>query len=72
MTCCLHQSWPYYLPLTFSYWRKHMRSAVKFAASVKTLIRKVGVDACIEMGPHPILCGGCDIPNLSSLLIVTS
>ncbi|MFO1456197.1 MAG: SDR family NAD(P)-dependent oxidoreductase [Steroidobacteraceae bacterium] len=38
------------------YWRRHLRSAVRFAESLATL-RELKPDLCIEVGPHPALLG---------------
>ncbi len=37
------------------YWVEHMRSPVRFGASLQALAR-LGVTHCIEIGPHPVLC----------------
>ena len=38
------------------YWRKHMREAVRFSDSMRTLAAQ-GVTHYIEVGPHPVLSG---------------
>lgn len=37
-----------------SYWRKHLRAAVRFADGVAEL-KAMKVDLCLEIGPHPTL-----------------
>jgi acyl transferase domain-containing protein/acyl carrier protein len=39
-----------------SYWRRHLREPVRFAASVDALWRQ-GVRIFVEAGPHPVLLG---------------
>ncbi|HSI40015.1 MAG TPA: SDR family NAD(P)-dependent oxidoreductase [Xanthobacteraceae bacterium] len=39
-----------------TYWRRHAREPVRFAASVAAL-RQAGVTALVEIGPHPTLLG---------------
>jgi len=39
-----------------SYWRRHVREAVQFAESIKTLYEK-GYRVFVEIGPHPTLLG---------------
>src|SRR5262249_21182055 len=41
---------------TPGYWRRHLREAVRFGAGIQAL-RHEGVDALIEIGPHPTLLG---------------
>ncbi len=41
---------------TAVYWISHLRDTVDFAAGVKELEAR-GIDACIEVGPNPILLG---------------
>jgi SAM-dependent methyltransferase/acyl carrier protein len=38
------------------YWRKHMREAVRFGDSMRTLAAQ-GITHYIEVGPHPVLIG---------------
>lgn len=38
------------------YWRHHVRQAVRFADGMRTLL-DAGIDAFIEIGPHPVLLG---------------
>ncbi len=39
---------------TASYWRKHVRAAVRFADGMRTLAA-LKPDVCLEVGPHPTL-----------------
>ena len=39
---------------TPDYWCRHARQPVQFAAGLSTLLA-TGVDACLELGPHPVL-----------------
>ncbi len=39
-----------------AYWRRHVRSAVNFAAGMQTL-QEQGVELFLEIGPHPVLLG---------------
>ena len=41
---------------TATYWRRHLRGAVRFAAGVDSL-RAAGVDVFVEIGPTPALLG---------------
>ena len=38
------------------YWRDHLRAPVRFADGLATLV-ELGVQACVEVGPHPVLSG---------------
>ncbi|NET35007.1 MAG: alpha/beta fold hydrolase [Cyanothece sp. SIO1E1] len=42
--------------LDANYWRRHMRAAVQFSASVETLYQQ-GYELFIEIGPNPVLAG---------------
>jgi acyl transferase domain-containing protein/ubiquinone/menaquinone biosynthesis C-methylase UbiE len=39
-----------------SYWRRHVRQPVQFARGMQTL-RDQGIEAYLEIGPHPVLLG---------------
>ena len=39
-----------------SYWRRHLRQAVRFESGIQTL-QKQGYDLFVEIGPHPVLIG---------------
>ncbi|MBD2519331.1 KR domain-containing protein [Nostoc sp. FACHB-973] len=39
-----------------SYWRRHLRQEVQFAAGIQTLLAQ-GYNLFVEIGPHPVLCG---------------
>lgn len=39
-----------------TYWRRHLRQPVRFDAGLRCLLGQ-GVDAFIEIGPHPVLLG---------------
>ncbi|MBD2519330.1 acyltransferase domain-containing protein [Nostoc sp. FACHB-973] len=39
-----------------SYWRRHLRQPVQFAAGIQTLLAQ-GYNLFVEIGPHPVLCG---------------
>ena len=41
---------------TAAYWRRHVRSPVRFASGMKTLLR-LGADVFLEAGPAPVLLG---------------
>ncbi len=41
-------------PLDADYWRAHARGTVRFAEGLRTLA-EFGIDAAIEVGPHPVL-----------------
>jgi acyl transferase domain-containing protein len=41
---------------TAGYWRRHVRSPVRFASGMKTLLR-LGADVFLEAGPAPVLLG---------------
>ncbi len=38
------------------FWRSGVRKPVLFQQAVETLLN-LGVEACLEVGPHPVLCG---------------
>tara|TARA_R110002096_G_scaffold8803_5_gene35875 strand:- start:5315 stop:11746 length:6432 start_codon:yes stop_codon:yes gene_type:complete len=53
-------------------WRKHVRDCVMFRQSIET-IRDHGISACLEIGPHPVLCSlGQDVPGTSDMQWVAS
>ncbi|WP_280343043.1 type I polyketide synthase [Nocardia abscessus] len=41
-------------PMDAAYWRAHARGTVRFAEAVRS-VAEFGVDAYLEMGPHPVL-----------------
>lgn len=53
-------------------WRKHVRDGVMFRQSIET-IKDHGITACLEVGPHPVLCSlGQDVPGTSDIQFVAS